>query len=498
MGSPIGTQEGNLAFISSFISAVSVFLFVGSAAAQSCGDANVLCVPQEYSTIQAAADASVAGQTVLVSDGSYTGFQITRSGNAGSPITFKAAGSGAVISSPIPGSSSAHCVGDGICFKGNGSLQGVHDIVLDGFKIQNVYRCVSSYDASPETNSPTEWPHQRLTLRNNECSGSAHEGFYMSEFNGSLIEANVIHDTGTNGLDRGHCMYLANAGSDDTTIRGNLVYNCGVAGAAAMHFNGDDSVGGDGYQTGLLIERNVIHDTLQNGLNMDGVGDSTIQNNLVYNVARYAIDAYAIDASAGPRNLKVVNNTFIGSSSAKPALIFTEDQGGHVLFNNIRVQDGTDTGDPTGAYDLIATHAQATPWFVSIAGGDYHLKSGVAPIDSGWSSQFGLAAPSVDLEQGSRPEGTGYDMGAYEYGSVAVSPPPTPSLTPPPGATPTPVPSSNADPSTKITGGSASTDTVLSAGCGAISESGKPADVTWLLLSIAGLLIAVRKKRQIL
>ena len=43
--------------------------------------------------------------------------------------------------------------------------------------------------------------------------------------------------------------------------------------------------------------------------------------------------------------------------------------------------------------------------------GDFHLKAASPCIDSGTSS----GAPSIDIEGTSRPQGAGYDMGAYEY-----------------------------------------------------------------------------------
>jgi hypothetical protein len=421
----------------------------------SCTDTAVLCVPQEYSTIQAAANVASAGQTVLIADGTYTGFQITRSGTSSAPISYIAAGNQAIISTPISGQSTK-CNGDGICFKGNSSLQGVSDIIIDGFTIKNVYRCVSAHDSSPIVNSSTQWPHKRITLRNNHCSYASHEGFYMSEFYNSLIESNEIHHTGRNGLDKGHCMYLANAASDYTTIQDNLLYECGTAaGSAGIHFNGDRSVGGDGFQSGLLIQRNVIHHTRQNGMNMDGVGDSTIQNNLIYAVSRHGMIDYSMDSSAGPKNLKIINNTFLAyRTNLSPAIKLTQDQGGHTIFNNIRIQDGTATGDPSGAYDVVANYATGLSWFTDPTNGIYRLKSGSVPVDSGRISLWTVAAPPSDLEGRARPSGASYDLGALEYGT-ASPPTPVPTQTPTPAPAPTrtptpaPVPTRTPTPSSR-------------------------------------------------
>jgi hypothetical protein len=46
-----------------------------------------------------------------------------------------------------------------------------------------------------------------------------------------------------------------------------------------------------------------------------------------------------------------------------------------------------------------------------LVGGDFHLQSSSACIDAGTSEN----APATDIEGTLRPQGTGYDMGAYEY-----------------------------------------------------------------------------------
>lgn len=55
------------------------------------------------------------------------------------------------------------------------------------------------------------------------------------------------------------------------------------------------------------------------------------------------------------------------------------------------------------------------PLFVTPAWGktgDYHLKNGSPAIDKGTS----IGAPELDLEGNKRPQGSGFDIGAYEYG----------------------------------------------------------------------------------
>ncbi len=61
---------------------------------------------------------------------------------------------------------------------------------------------------------------------------------------------------------------------------------------------------------------------------------------------------------------------------------------------------------PTGTGNI-----SANPLFVDQTTGDYHLQSNSPCIDTGTSSN----APVIDFEGTSRPQGSGFDIGAYEY-----------------------------------------------------------------------------------
>lgn len=55
-----------------------------------------------WASLQRAADAVRAGDTVLVADGQYEGFALATSGTESSPIVFRATGAGAVIDAAGP------------------------------------------------------------------------------------------------------------------------------------------------------------------------------------------------------------------------------------------------------------------------------------------------------------------------------------------------------------------------------------------------------------
>ncbi|MDY7080243.1 MAG: right-handed parallel beta-helix repeat-containing protein [Chloroflexota bacterium] len=387
-----------------------------------------------WATLQHAADTVGPGDQVIVLDGEYAGFRLETSGTAEDVIHFRADGEGAIINADGP-------TGDGI------RLQNVSYIIIEGFRIENVTaRGIAHRGATPDE------PVFGLVIRGNTVLSTGAEGMYLSEVADSQIENNTIVGAGTGDtLLRGHGIYLANAGSDGTTIRGNDISGSLTAG---IHFNGDLSVGGDGIISGLLIEDNVIHGNGQNGFNMDGVQDSVIRNNVIYGNELNGIRAYAIDAAEGPRGLRIVNNTIHVPADGYWCVRITEDLGDNVVFNNILMNDyaygGSIALDSTAGfasahnavvdrftpdrsdtiftlaewqalgYDAGSFIAQPDDLFVNVAAADYRLKAGATAIDAGLPEFEGHLAPTQDIVGVGRPVGAAIDIGAYEFASALI------------------------------------------------------------------------------
>lgn len=372
------------------------------ATAAPCADATVLCVDdtagstQEYATIQAAADASAPGDTVLVFPGTYAGFAVRTSGTPARRIVYRANGA-VTIASDQRGSSTDWARDAGVF------LSGASYVTIDGFAfVAGVTRCIAAGDNDPSS------PAMGDEIVNNTCTGASEGGLYFSHMGSSLIERNTVHDvTGSHGL------YLANAGSDGTVIRGNTIYNVDPAGADhnCIHLNGDSSSGGDGIISNVTIEGNTLHDCVQHGIDADGVQDSTIANNLIYGNGSDGVVPFQIDGAAGPQDLVVVNNT-IDALGGSCALEFDNDLGGHTVFNNILLSTAA------GCYAGGTSNYRGTSvagLFVDPAHGDYHLQPYATDlVDTGVESASGHAAPTRDIEGNTRPRGTAVDLGALE------------------------------------------------------------------------------------
>lgn len=309
-------------------------------------------------------------------------------------------------------------------------------VTIDGFTIS----AMSGYGLATHDAGPTN-PMRGLIIRNNIVRNSGSTNIYLSEVADSLVEGNSASGSATS-----HGIYLANGGSDNTVLKGNRCYSNAKNG---IHLNGDLSIGGDGLHKGITIDGNVVFGNTDNGLDIDGMQDSVIKNNLVYGNGRNALRVFQIDAAAGPKNLIVANNTLLTTSGSGWALKFSEDGGGHTIFNNILLSNNASSGSisvangtfvsdhnalvgrlsyngETNILDLSAwqaagfdLHSFATSTsaeFVDVAGNNFQLKSTASSVNAGVSTFGGIAAPPLDIQGASRPAGGAFDLGAYESG----------------------------------------------------------------------------------
>lgn len=115
----------------------------------------------------------------------------------------------------------------------------------------------------------------------------------------------------------------------------------------------------------------------------------------------------------------VTNDTIVGNTASPNSGGGTYTNGAALTLTNCIVWDnGDDLGSNCSAtYSDISAALTGTgnissnPDFVSAASGNYHLKAGSPCIDKGTS----VGAPKTDKDGIHRPQGNGYDMGAYEY-----------------------------------------------------------------------------------
>ncbi len=406
---------------------------------------------QAWATLQFAADRVGAGDTVRAMPGNYEGFDLRTSGTAANPITFLAS-PGTVIHQVNPVTDR-----DGI------NVENASHVVIDGFTLNS---------PNPATRAGIRVVgdgfgyvdgrfSESVTIRNNTIAGWGKWGILTGFSHDLLIEHNR-----TSGAIDEHGIYVGNSG-DRPIIRNNVIFQNRANG---IHMNGDIFTGDPGVSPDVdgiirepLVANNIIYGNGVgggSGINGDGVVDARIINNLLYDNHASGISLYQIDGGAPSTGGQIINNTIIQASDARWAINLRNGATGVTVFNNILFNhnqsslrgaisalEGSDVGlvsdfnlldprfslvDGTQAIDLASwrmltgddmnsqmlTLSQMQALFTAYASQDFTLSPTSAARDFGVAIQFNggpIAAPLFDLAGALRPQGLGFDAGAYEF-----------------------------------------------------------------------------------
>ena len=221
-------------------------------------------------------------------------------------------------------------------------------VIVDGLVIESVSQGVGNgvylygWEGQPLHN---------VTLRNIESSGHGRELKAMQNLHDVLVEGCVFHHASS------HNVYLGarDLPNSNLTFRNNLLYG----GSSNPNFQHNGQV------TNLVLEGNIIHSSESDGVGLlNGVSDSVVRNNLIFNNRKKGLVFFNYDPPAGSDCLphpmtgnQIINNTiWVGQygpsgdtgPAAHAAVLFndstTAGEGeitGTVLRNNIlRTQTG--------------------------------------------------------------------------------------------------------------------------------------------------------------
>jgi hypothetical protein len=418
---------------------------------------------QPWLTIQKAASTLVAGDTVYVKAGTYYEQVIpARSGSAGSPITYKNYGTDKVIidGSGLSISNDSQGVFQ-IAGTPSGASTALNYITVDGFTICNTYSSgvviygethyitlknltiynarwcgiLVTYNYRYSTGKCTDIVIDGCEIYNTN-SGNGDESISLVGMSNFEVKNCKVHDVPTIAIDM-------KVGTTNGSVHGCEVYNAG----SGIYIDSSEGVADS-----VSIYNNLCHDIQNSGIEIGAerspsapITNLRIYNNIIYSDATgIALESY----NGGPSNcsFSIVNNTIYqmyghGSRNIVLKNPYTKYSSG-VIRNNILVglysdqtlleyadyNDSTKT-DPAGhviidnnlfydaaGYSNVIKYGtnsiKANPLLVSPTS-NFSIASGSPAIDAGSSSN----APSFDYASASRPQGSGYDIGAYEYQS---------------------------------------------------------------------------------
>jgi parallel beta-helix repeat protein len=382
-------------------------------------DGNPGTLASPWATIQHAADTVQPGDTVQVRAGNYAGGYFETSGTPELPIVLE----------NYPGESPA-ITGDNPTTPDGINLEGASYMTVQGFTVDGSTRAGIRAVLC-----------EHVTIRNNTLDANGVWGILTGFCDDLLIENNVA----SNSIEQ-HGIYVGNSG-DRPVIRGNTIFGNNANG---IHMNGDVSEGGDGIISNAIVEANVIFDNGVgggSGINCDGVQDSLIRNNLIYDEHASGISLYQIDGGGPSSRNRVLNNTVLIASNGRWALNIQDGAANTTARNNVlwnahsfrgsldisadslpgftddhnAVMDRftTDGGDTiltlaewqqqTGldAHSFVSTPGAL---FVDAGSDDYELSPTSPALDAGETR----ADVPTDILGVARPQGPGFDIGAYE------------------------------------------------------------------------------------
>jgi hypothetical protein len=349
-----------------------------------------------FTTLQDAADASLGGDLVAVMPGSYAGFSIGDKPSAedGKYIHFKALGNPGEVVIDRPSALDKNWMF---------LLQATHHIIVQGFNLAGQSQPGQPVQSSPNAGVFLDGDFGRsskqthhVVLLGNFSHNHRKWGIHSTDTHTVLVQDNVFAHSGMQ-----HSAYFSD-GSDNYVIRRNVFFGSPDSGlqvnvdpvasldetmtnpamrdapqkqptrewAMAVIKLATERFGENNFPDGrgrnMIIEENVINGNGSTGggaLNLAGVQDSLVQNNLIYGNFAHGIaqwnNANPFDAAAvtpGPRSAAeasnpdvlpffgchgnlIRNNTVLMSKNGRFALQSTNGSYGTRSRNNVLVND---------------------------------------------------------------------------------------------------------------------------------------------------------------
>ena len=249
-------------------------------------------------------------------------------------------------------------------------------------------------------------PPCHIRVINCELMHSNGSGVFMVGEDDQFINCR-IHNNGHSK--KAHGLYV---GSQHSLIQGCDIY--GNSGWGIHLYNGSAPTAANN-----VIRGNRVHDNDRSGQGCPPIGLHTGAKNLVYDNIIWG-NCHGLAVTIGGRENSIVNNTIYGMTAG--AINIASDGGSpdNIVRNNITISraGGQQLNYDRKSNTVDHNMTSGDPMFRDVDGLDFHLLPKSPAIDAG------AEAPEVrtDFDGVARPQGKGYDLGAYEYSAEAYVP----------------------------------------------------------------------------
>jgi parallel beta-helix repeat protein len=414
----------------------------------SCSDGGPGSPSQPYCTIGKAAQLAQAGDTVVVSGGTYTGTSVnpTNTGTSGNPITFTAS-AGVTISGGVDAF----------------AISGRSYIVIDGFTISST----ANYGIAVSSSSQITISNNRVTGAGQAAKGFTAAGISLSGTTSSLVTHNTTDHNSDHGIylwggsanntisfneasfnaegwqRNANGINVIGSGSTGNTLFGNVLHdnedsglqffsgaNNGLAAQNVSYNNGDHGIDDYNVTGGVLIGNSIYHNCAD-GINVEGTsGSYTVMNNIAVDNAVYpAYNGIKCDRRKG--NIGIYDSA-PASTTVDYNLVNLTTSGSQYMWANTSY--ATPAAFQQGA-GQEAHGTKADPKWVNSASANFRLLPGSPAIDT--ANSGGPSQPSVDADGNPRvddpsTQNTGAgpraydDRGAYEFQQIDTQAPSVP------------------------------------------------------------------------
>lgn len=287
------------------------------------------------------------------------------------------------------------------------------------------------------------------TVTYNEIFGFTNRAFWSSSNSSNdTVSYNTIHGCGSNG--NGGCIDFDGAylpvtngvanyntiydctstgnigiqfedGFNGTAI-GNKIYNC-TAGIVAINYGlSGGQIAYAEYRkvnTGITIANNVFANITNSAIGLIQAPGNFIYNNSIYKGSigsgHYAIDMTNLGSTEFTSGGNIIQNNIIANSAGGIQALTATGSAPNTIQNNL-FYSNTSNG-PTGTNVVTGNPNFVGP---TLASPNLNVQQGSAAIDAGKT----VSTVTTDIIGTPRPQGSAYDIGAYEFSNtVQLSPP---------------------------------------------------------------------------